>query len=245
MRKFFFAAALVGAAILGTATPAHAAIQVYAQEAGVNGGNVTQIGTIGADFTSASFSGTYGDFTLTIFGAASHNGVTLSDLLSASVTVANNDLSGGHTLILYASQNNYTLPAGSPLRVESGMSGTVNSGTISGTGVFQAYADKNNNLLATGTPTGGAAITDFTNGPQTAIPTGSTFDTGSAVGTFARTGMYSVTSRATFVVSAGGSGNFSSHVNLTAVPAPAGVVLALAGLPCLGIGAWVRRRKVK
>ena len=31
---------------------------------------------------------------------------------------------------------------------------------------------------------------------------------------------------------------------MTAVPAPAGVVLALYGLPFLGLGTWLRRRKV-
>jgi hypothetical protein len=29
------------------------------------------------------------------------------------------------------------------------------------------------------------------------------------------------------------------------VPAPAGLVLALTGLPCLGLGTWFRRRKAK
>jgi hypothetical protein len=37
--------------------------------------------------------------------------------------------------------------------------------------------------------------------------------------------------------------SYSGNVTATAVPAPAGAVLALTGLPVLGIGGWLRRRK--
>jgi len=40
----------------------------------------------------------------------------------------------------------------------------------------------------------------------------------------------------------GGAVNFASFAP-TAAPAPAGIVLALSGLPCLGIGHWLRRRR--
>src|SRR5262245_29699120 len=80
---------LAVAAILGAPAQAHAALNIYLQEAGVNGGNITLVGSA-ADFTAASFTGTYGDFTVTLFGGASHNGATLSDLLSSTVDVTNN-----------------------------------------------------------------------------------------------------------------------------------------------------------
>jgi hypothetical protein len=41
----------------------------------------------------------------------------------------------------------------------------------------------------------------------------------------------------------GGTADVSGSVSVTPVPAPAGFMLALAGLPCLGIGAWLRRRR--
>jgi hypothetical protein len=229
---------LVGAAVLGAPSKAHASLEIFLQEAGVNSGAITQVGTLGAtDFTSATFTGTYGDFTLTILGASSDNGATLSDLLSATVSLKNNNASS-KTLTIYASQTNFTLPTGTPLGVESGLSGTVNSGTFSGSGDFQAYADKNNNLLG---------MSDFTNGSQSGAFNGSTFDTGSATGLFNRTAgsPYSLTSVATFTVSGGGQGNFSDHINVTPIPAPAGVVLALTAMPILSIGAWLRRRKVQ
>jgi hypothetical protein len=242
------AALLVGAVALGAPNKAHATFQIFLQEAGVNGGNITMVAS-GVDFSlaGATFTGVYGDFTVQVFGSTSDNGInggTLSDLLATTTAVTNN--SGTEkTLKLWASQTGYTLPVGSPLRVESGLGGSVSQGTIGMSGIFQAFADKGNDLLTAGTLTGGAAVTDYTNGPQTGVPTGSTFDTGSASGAFSRDGTpYSLTSVATFDMSGGAKGNFSDHVNVTPVPAPAGLMLAASGVPALALG-WLRRRKVK
>ena len=202
----------------------------------MNAGAVTMVSSA-ADFASASFTGTYGDFTVTVFSGASDNGATLSDLLSSTTSVTNSNLltSGAHTLMLWVSQTNYSLPVGPKLNVESGLGGAMNLGTTVGlTGIFQAYADKNNILNGT---------TDFTNGPQTAIQTGNTFDTGSASGLFTRIATaYSLTSVVNFDLNGGGKGNFSDHINVTPTPAPAGVVLVLTAIPFLGIGAWMGLR---
>jgi hypothetical protein len=237
------AAALVGAVVLGAPTRARAEFALFLQEAGVNGGQITQVAS-GADFAGAMFNGTYGDFKVSFLGGAADNGATLSDLLSSTTAVTNTS-GTTKTLNLWVSQNNYTLPAGSLLAGESGLGGSGTNGTLGLTGIFQAYADANNNLLAKDTLTGGAAVTDFTNGPQNATPTGTTFDTGSAIGLFTRTGPYSLTSVASITLSAGGTINYADHVNVTSVPAPAGVVLALTALPCLGFGGWLRRRAVR
>ena len=190
--------ALTAVSLLGTPRSAHANLIIAAQEAGVNGGVRTTIAT-GADFTSASFSGTYGDFKLTVFSGAADNGVTLSDLLQSTTSVQN--LSGTtKTITLYVTQTNYTLPTDptSTLFAESGMGGSINNGTTLGlTGIYQAYLDKNNNAFGT---------SDFTNGPQNATLSGRTFDTGSAVGVFSRLPTdYSATTVATIQLSGGRS----------------------------------------
>ena len=183
--------ALIGAAVLGAPSKAHASLIISAQEAGVNGGAITQVGVTGADFTATSFTGAYGDFSISIFGGSSDNGATLSDLLSSTTSVKNLDTltAGAHTLTLYVSQTNYTLPSSLKLNMESGLGGTQSSGTVGLTGIFQAYADAGNNSNGLG----GA-----TNGPQNASLNVSTFDTGSANGSFTRgAGNYSLTSVAT------------------------------------------------
>jgi hypothetical protein len=218
-------AVLTAGLLIGTAAPARATFELSLQE---DGGAITQVAT-GADFTPLTFSGTFGDFAVTFFGATSTNSATLSDIMSSTTTVLN---SSGmtHTLAFYVSQQDFTLPTSTSLNVESGLGGSLVAGT------YQAYADQNNNLNGT---------SDFTNGLQTATLIGATFATGSANGLFTRIAgsPYSLTSVATFTLDGSVSTTFADNVNVTAVPAPAGMVLALTSLPFLGIGAWLRRRK--
>jgi hypothetical protein len=209
---------------------AHADLEIALQE---DAGAVTVVAT-GPSFTTASFTGNFGDFTVTLFGASSDNGASLSDLLESTVSVKNNS-AATHTLHLYVTQNGYTLPSGTTLRVESGLGGSVNAGSVTLTNIFQAYADKNNNLFGTA---------DFTNGPQNASQVGSTFDTGSATGNFTRLATpYSVTSVANLQLTAGGQVNKADHINLTAVPEPTSVLLLGSGL--VGLAAMARRRSRK
>jgi len=214
---------------------ADATLVLYAQQ---DGGSIDLLASA-ADFTAAGFTGTYDDFSLVFLGASSANTATLSDLLTGTVRLVNND-TAAHTITFYASQNNYSLPLGTPLSVESGLGGTVNTGTLFGTGgsaVFQAYLANNNALLEQG---------DYTNGPQNAVLNGSTFDTGSATGLFNRTSsisLYSITSVATFTVTAGGQGNFDTHVNVTAVPEPGTLAMAFLAVPLMGIGYRLLRRR--
>jgi hypothetical protein len=215
---------------MAMATPAHATLEIALQEAGVNGGAVTVVGTA-ADFSAVSFTGTYGGYTITILGGSSDNGATLSDLLQSTTSVTNN--SGANALHLYVTQTNYNLPAGSPLTITSSLGGSITTPTLGLTNIFQAYADSTNHAFGTG---------GFTNGLQSATASGTSYDTGTAAGSFTRSGEYSLTSEVNFALSVGGKANYSSQVNVTSVPEPS--TMALAGLGALGlIGFGLRRRK--
>jgi hypothetical protein len=239
-------ATLSAVLLLGTPQSANATLAIYLQE---DAGPIVLVNST-TDFNPAgvTFSGTFGptgvggtDFQVTVQSGSSDNGANASDLLAATNAITNLS-SATHTLHVWASQNNYTLPPGTPLNVESGLGGSVTTATLTFTNIFQAYADRLNNLL--GTPAAGPAIADFTNGPQTAIPTGSTFDTGSAVGQFARTdnNLYSLTSVANIQLTAGARINFSDHIRVTPVPEPATIGMAVSSLPILGL-LWARRRR--
>lgn len=229
--KLFVPMALAAALVLGTASRADAALQIGLQEAGVNGGAITVVANV-ADFTAALFTGTYGDFAITILGGSSDNGASLSDLLSAATNVRNTSASSA-TLHIYVTQNNYTLPLGTPLKVEAGMGGSINTGTLGLAGIFQGWGDNGNALF--GIP--GSATT----GLMSASPNGSTFDTGSGFGLFNRVGTFSLTSEANLTMGAGASVNYSNHINLTPIPEPASMVLLGSGL--LGLAMSARRRR--
>lgn len=230
--KSLLAMAAAALALAGTPRDAQATLTIALQEAGVHGGAIWTVGT-GADFTAATFTGTYGDFKVTIFGGSSDNGSALSDLLSATTSVTNNSGSS-KTLKLWVTQTNYTMPVGTLLHVESGQGGSISTGTLGLTNVFQAYADKGNHAFGT---------SDFTNGPQTGIKTGSTFQTGSKTGYFHRTAgpKYSLTAMTVFTLSGHAKANFSNHINVTAQPEPATLAGALGGLGLLGGLVWRRR----
>ena len=233
--------ALVGTVMLGAPGTARAELAIFAQEAGINGGNFTMIaGNTGSilDFSSVSYSGSYGDFKLTITGVSSDNNATLSDLLGSTNKIVNSNSinPGTNTIQIAVVQTNYTQPAG-VLMVESSMGGTLTSGTLVGlAGIFQAYYNTSNSV---------AASFNLTNGPQNATQNGTSFDTGSAFGILGpRTGNtpYAVAAVATLQISGGGSLGYSNHVNLTATPEPGTIAMARTALPLLGLGALARRR---
>jgi hypothetical protein len=220
------------------ASPARADFELFLQESGVNGGKITSVASA-TDFTFLFYSGTYGDFKTQLFGGASDNTTSVSDLLQSTTSVRNLSTST-KTLHLWISQTNYTLPFGSLLSVESSLGGSTSKGTLTLADLFQVWADENNNILGT---------SGFTNGLQSAVKNGSSFDTGSAFGTFSNAnGKYSVTAEVNITMSGGGQSNFSDQVDISpvlapsAVPAPSSVLLTISGLPVLGIGFWFRRR---
>jgi hypothetical protein len=216
-------------ALCGAAVPsARGSMILGLQEAGVNGGAITTV-TSAPSLTNASFSGTYGDFTVNFFGGVASQSPSSSQLLDSTTQVVNNS-GTSKVLHMYVSSQDYTLPAGTTLNVQSGAGGTY----IQGLGglTFTAFADKNNALLGT---------SDYSNGLQIAVPptgSGTTFDTGEAFGVFTRTANpYSLTTQTDVTLAGGASLNYSTHEVLM-VPEPAGMALAI-----IGLGGWMTRAR--
>jgi hypothetical protein len=244
-RRLLALATLATVALLGTTQDADADLVLYLQQDGVDEGSgvgaVTEIvrvagGPGGAVVSPLIF--TFGDFEIRVFTATSTEATSMSDLLTSSVRVQNKS-SEARTLNLIAAQDGYSLPVGDPLSLVSGSSGTVTTGTLSLTGIFQAYADANNGLLVDGGSL--PPPNTFSNGPQDAIQTGNTFDTGSATGLFSRSGDFSLTAVTTLTLSGGGVVNYDSTISVTAVPEPTTLAAAFTTLPLLG-GLYLRRR---
>ncbi len=222
----------IGIFVLGAPPRASATFLLALQE---DAGSITTVAS-GPSFGPLSASGTFGDYAFSLFSATALDGVAGSNLLSAVARITSL-VAATHTVSLYVSNQDYTLPTGSPLTVRSGMSGTFG---LTGPGftagpAFQLWADAANGLLAIpGT---------FTNGFQLANPVGGTRTLGTGVdpsGTFTRSGPYSLTERTTIETTGLGDSNYSSHVIVaaTAVPEPrATLIMFMVGLVALFIGA--------
>lgn len=246
MRKLFkgwlacWVVLAVAILVFGTGVKAMAVEVLALQEAGVNGGAITVV-DVGADFSALSYSGTYGNYTVTLLTSVANNGASGSNVLSSVTDVAATAGAGSTTLNIYVSEQDYSLPVGPTLKVASGMGGTYGSETgFTGAATFQVWADSSDGLLAMPVP--------FTNGLQIAIPASgnsAAFSTGSdATGDFVKgAGDYSVTTEASFTTTGTGDMGDQNHVLMTQIPEP--ISLILLGFGFAGVGFCSRLVKPK
>jgi len=243
-------AILVGVAILGAPTRAHADFQIDVTD---SSGTTTVFFAPGTG--PAAQAG--------LFTGLSGNGEFLITVLAGIVTESNAQteldvtnlrverlVAGTGTLTLTLGANNLTLPPGTGLNWVSGAGGTYSPQPTGGEVAltFQSYGDANNVLLGTSQTLGSQAAVP----PSSTVP--STFDTGEATGLFTRgAGDFSLRSDITLTITNaapavpgvldGSIVGFQGHNIVSAVPAPPSLLLAFSGLPLLGIGHWLRRRK--
>lgn len=225
----------VGILVLGSPPMASADFVLALQQ---DGGVITPVAT-GPSFTPLTASGILGDFAYTFFSATGENSATGSNLLSSTTQIRS--LSADtHTLNMYVSNTDYTLPADLELAVRSGMGGTYGAEqNFTAGATFQMWADAANGLLSMPVP--------FTNGLQVAIPpTGNstTFDTGpDPTGIFTRlAGPYSLTTLTRITTTGLGDMNYATHVLVAAVPEPGLLLIGLMGAGLMGLYIGARRK---
>jgi len=250
-------AILSGAVLLGTPTQADAAFKIRVSENGgttyvvnVTDNDVVNHGTAGGGVGSGDVSGQTGGITVIYSDAMVSFSVFVGQskplfgntpfLAAMDISIGGTFLTGG-TLTVDITDTDFAPPA-SPSGL-GGLTASIGSSAPAGT-TFVGYLngeDPNTAGLQGNKEFGGIDLP--TTGTLLTTPTATAPGnlTTTAIGTaFAP---YSMTARTVF--SGGPGSGFSIDNKLTfSVPAPPGLVLALAGAPVLAFGAWVRRRRV-
>jgi hypothetical protein len=264
MRKFFIAAALAVVSLLSSVRSAEAAyaIQIY-DDGNLEFQGGTGVASIGTGFViagipsanSLTFSATTTHFSISNGSGLSNNpgtqGASNLDLSSNEQITTTFGTSGGlHTIKIVLTQTDWQAPTGTPLTLSSSAGGSVGalstgSATVSAT--YQGFLDNTN--TAFGQPVAGS--TPIQNASASAAGSTTTplvFTPGTSGNNNVPGGTpFSITDvlEFTFDVTPS-SGQVSANVSastVASVPAPAGLVLALTGIPVLGIGSWLRRRQ--
>jgi hypothetical protein len=198
-----------------------------------NGGSTDLVGNLASNFVFSStnavnLTGTAGGFAALTFNTGTY--------LNANGGVWNFGSAGSSISIVGnapGDSGNVTLMTGSFTSLTTVQNQAGGTQQVVGTAVLSIIDP----ILAAdlGLPVGvtwsGSLTITLNSGTQAGNPItpGSAFDDGASGGNATSTPI-------------AGSGSSGGNVTMTPVPAPAGLVLALTALPCLGVGRWLRRR---
>lgn len=245
-RKLLPAAMALAAAVLLAAPPsarANITIQIS-----TDGGATFDAG--GSGVGSAFDTATFGTVTILVTATSNQPANSPNAQIQQVQIDTNNSGSSAQSLALVVriSDQSFTLPVG-PSTLSSSFSGTTGPNVTAPGATFQSTVDYSNTLFGglPGIVTPGPTDSP---GPQTVIipniPSGTQgFNATATVHTNA-TPNFSLSNEftlANLTIGAASSLQLTGTTNLSAVPAPATMVLALGSLPLLGFGGWLRRRK--
>jgi len=194
-------------------------------------------GTVSINNLTISPTGATGGFKISATIADSNSpGGKVATIDTSSLSILNQTgTAGNSTLVLTTGDTGFTSPSGPSVGLTSTISATA-AGTNSANAsvLFNSYLDTTNAQFGTqqGTPTillsplsPGSSLSGDTSAALTGTPS-----------------PYSLTEVAKITL-ANGDKLTDLSSGTTVVPAPAGLALALTGLPLLGLGGWLRRRK--
>jgi hypothetical protein len=271
MRKFFIAAAVAVVSLLSSVRSAEAAYAItvyvdgFATTLASSPSNVPAankvFGAVGIPVGDGTVAGA-DLFTVSITAQSlgypgNQAGALMSNTFNTGITTNFGPGGDTHTIAIVISQSGWTSPPGNPLTL-----------SLSGSGSIGNVDDPlNPGRTVSVTTTNQGFLTPLSSGPETSLtPAGGSTTLAQALASITGTGTnnnvpftpdpalasvpggtpFTLTEVLSFTVTTDGanqgSAGFSGTLTATA-PAPAGLVLALAGLPTLGLGAWIRRRR--
>lgn len=200
-------------------------------------------------YTTGNINVTVGDFTFngTIVTSNAPGGATASETLATGTVVNNAGVS--KTLTITVNVTGYTTPAPTVFMTNS-LTGNITNGTggnAVGATSFSSYLDATNSVYTSGTPLGTALFggSQSVNGtsPQDLDQnaTSPTFTFNDSVA-----GAYALNEQASLTLGSSSTASVSYFTNVyNATPAPSSALLAVAGMPVLGLAWMVRRRRSK
>jgi len=229
MRKFFVAAAVAAAALIGSASSADAGFTVTLHETGFADQTINLTSGTSNDTGNVNF----GDYKVNISAFDSAPGISTlfgGALVSQNTFTVTTTTPAGADLRITVQDDTFSSgPYGSGVgvTVRNSLSTTlISDGTVTANGFMIGTSTLTTSNISLTGPTLGGNVANSISG--SVAPLGATFTLGN-VSTVHFTG-------------GNGTANFTV-TTLAPVPAPAGVVLALTSLPMLGIGGWIRRRR--
>lgn len=241
-------AVVVAAALFCTHSSAEAGFQATfragaAEKTVVDGGVGDADGIVNNEINVSSLVvGSY-TFTSTLQTTNTPGGGTISFVESGTNRIQG---TGATTVEVVASANGFTSPTSPPpLEANSGMTGQFLSATTpgnQGTFSYNAYYDTTNTLATndagTGIGNGTSAIITHPSPGNNASNDTEIFSNSTTPFTL------TLVLRAQFHTATGtNSVDLDGTLSVQPIPAPAGLILALSGMPVLGLGAWLRRRR--
>ena len=246
LKRWLVVAALAAIAILGWAPSADAGFQVTLK-AGVSSKTISDGGAGDAD---GVVNGEIGVVSETVGGYTFKFTLTTSNTPGGGIAFVNqgtNEItgSGATTIEIVASANDFTAPVTPPdLLAISGVTAQFLSTTVNGNTAdisYSAYVDTANALSISGV---GTVI--GSGGPTTITAPGGNVNLSDSELITSLSAKYALNLVLTAVLNNGGTNriDLDGTLEITPTPAPAGLVLAIAGLPILGGFGWLRRRKV-